>query len=538
MISTFQTSVQKTLKIIIVLFIAVIVYLTLFGCYNLSKKKKPNILFILSDDHANSAIGAYKDFLSSVVKTPNIDRIAHEGIIFINCFVTNAVCEPSRASILTGKYSHLHGVVSNQPLDSINLQTFPQLLRDNGYETAVIGKWHLQTKPVGFDYWNILPGQGSYYNPTTIEMGQKVEHQGHVTNIIANQVLSWLNNRNKEKPFFLMWNPKTPHRPWKPDTAYLDMYDNINIPEPKTLFDDYETRCRAAKEQKMSISNDFHLTLDLKIFPPDPNDKKDQKWWEHFLDSINEMQTDKWISAYGPRNEAFRNANLTGKDLTRYKYQRFIKDYLRCIAFLDENIGRVLDYLDKEGLTKNTIVIYSSDQGFFLGQHGWFDKRFMYEESINMPLLVRFPGEINPGSVNKDIVINLDFAPTILEYAGIKKPKDMQGRSIRPLLKGKTPRDWRKSMYYHYYEYPGTHMVKRHYGIRTKDYKLIHFYYDIDCWELYDLRNAPNEINNLYDNPNYEEVKKQLKIELEDLQKEYGDSDSLAKHYIEKYPGR
>ncbi|MHC4123362.1 MAG: sulfatase family protein [Planctomycetota bacterium] len=501
------------------------------------KRKKPNIIFIMTDDHAFQAMSCYD---SKINKTPNLDRIANEGMLFENCFCTNSICAPSRAVILTGKYSHLNGVLDNY-YTSFNSkqQTFPKLLQRSGYQTAMIGKWHLKSEPQGFDYWNVLPGQGSYYNPNFKEMGKIKNHTGYVTDIITDLTLKWLENRDKSKPFLLMCQHKAPHANWMPGPKHLTMYDDITILEPDTLFDDYSTRSDAARQQTMSISKNLLATTDLKL--PPAIGKSDKKYWTNIYNNFTEEQRKAWDAAYGPKNKAFHKANLTGKDLVRWKYQRFIKDYLRCIASVDDNVGRILDYIDAEGLTNNTIVVYTSDQGFYLGEHGWFDKRFMYKESFKMPLLVRYHREIKPGSVNKNLVMNLDFAPTFLDLAGIEKPADMQGCSFRKLLRNKTPKNWRKSVYYHYYEFPhGDHSVKRHYGVRTERYKLIHFYYYIDAWELYDLEKDLDETNNVYNDPAYAEIVEKLKTELRRLQKHYGDTeeliqknlkDSLQKHH-------
>jgi len=481
------------------------------GCSTIGQTKtakRPNILFIMCDDHASHAMSCYG---SKINKTPNLDRIAKEGMRFTNSFCTNSICAPCRAVILTGKYSHLNGVTDNALKFNGAQQTFPKLLQQAGYETAIVGKWHLKTDPTGFDYWNILPGQGVYYNPQMIEMGQRKNYTGYVTDIITDHALSWLKNRNTEKPFCLMYHHKAPHREWEPGPKYLTMYDDVTIPEPDNLFDDYANRGRAAKEQDMSIEKTMN-DKDLKLVAPK---------------NLTPEQKKLWDAAYEPKNEAFRKANLQGKDLVRWKYQRYIKDYLRCVASVDENVGRVLDYLEQSGLAKDTVVFYNSDQGFYLGDHGWFDKRFMYEESLRMPLLVRYPREIKAGSVNNDIVLNLDFAETFLDYAGIAAPADMQGESIRKVLQGKTPKSWRTSMYYHYYEYPAVHSVKRHYGVRTKRYKLIHFYNDIDEWELYDLEKDPKEMKNVLGDPAYANVVTELKTELERLREQYKDTSDL-----------
>jgi arylsulfatase A-like enzyme len=469
-----------------------------------ARSDRPNIIYIMTDDHASHALSCYG---SKINRTPNLDRIAAEGMRFTNCFCTNSICAPCRAVVLTGKHSHLNGVKDNRLKFDGSQQTFPKLLQAAGYETAMIGKWHLKTDPTGFDYWNVLPGQGRYYNPVMIEMGQRKEYTGYVTDIITDHALRWLKERRGGKPFCLMYHHKAPHRRWEPGPEHLTLYDDGPIPEPDTLFDDQSGRGRAAKEQDMSIEKTMN-ERDLKLTP---------------MKNLTPSQKRAWDAAYGPKNRAFEQANLQGKDRVRWKYQRYIKDYLRCIASVDDNVGRLLDYLDEAGLAANTIVVYTSDQGFYLGDHGWFDKRFMYEESLRMPLLVRFPEHIRPGSVNHDIVLNLDFAETFLDYAGVTIPADMQGRSLRPVLAGKTPEDWRRSMYYHYYEYPAVHSVKRHYGVRTRHHKLIHFYHDIDEWELYDLQNDPDEMQSVYDDPAYADVVEELKAELVRLRTKFKD---------------
>ena len=469
-------------------------------------KKRPNIIFIMTDDHASHAMSCYG---SKINKTPNLDRIANEGMRFDNSFCTNSICAPCRAVILTGKYNHLNGVIDNRKKFDGSQQTFPKLLQKAGYKTAMIGKWHLKTDPTGFDYWNVLPGQGAYYNPAMKEMGRQKKYTGYVTDIITDHALKWLKGLTPNEPFCLMYQHKAPHRRWEPGPKYLTMYDDVTIPEPDNLFDDYSNRGRAAKEQDMSIAKTM-TENDLKLTPAKKNLTPEQKRL--------------WEAAYGPKNEAFKKANLQGKDLVRWKYQRYIKDYLRCIASVDDNVGRVLDYLDESGLAENTVVFYTSDQGFYLGDHGWFDKRFMYEESLRMPLLVRYPREVKADSVSDDIVLNLDFGETFLDFAGVPVPADMQGESIRKILQGKTPKNWRKSMYYHYHEYPAVHSVKRHYGVRTGRYKLIHFYNDIDEWELYDLKKDPKEMKNVFGDPAYAKTVEKLKAELKRLRKKYKDT--------------
>ena len=486
------------------------------GKWNL---KQPNILFIMTDDHASHAMSCYGSVIN---KTVNIDRIANGGIRFDNCFCTNSICAPSRAVILTGKHSHLNGVLDNRQRFDGTQQTFPKLLQRTGYQTVMIGKWHLKSDPTGFDYWNVLPGQGHYYNPDLIDMGERKQYPGYVTDILTDIALDFLENRrDKEKPFMMMLHHKAPHRNWQPALRHLDKYDDVDFPEPETLFDDYTDRSDAARDQEMSLRNHMREAYDLKMEPPPAR--------------MTDEQKAAWEAAYGPKRVAFEKAKLEGDALVRWKYKRYMEDYLGCIASVDENIGRVLDYLNDSGLAENTVVVYTSDQGFYLGDHGWYDKRFMYEESLRMPLVVCLPKAIEAGIVNQDLVSNLDYAPTFLELAGVEKPDDMQGRSFIEFLKNKKVKDWRESIYYHYYEYPAVHMVKRHYGVRTRRYKLMHFYYDIDAWELYDLEEDPRELHNVYDDPAYEDVVRELKEELERLRKKYGDSDELNQMFLNEH---
>ncbi len=481
-------------------------------------KPKSNILFIMTDDHASHALSCYGSTLN---KTPHIDRIAFEGIRFNNCFCTNSICAPSRATILTGKYSHINGVRNNVLEFDGSQMTFPKQLQQAGFQTAMIGKWHLKSAPSGFDYWNILPGQGHYYNPDFIEMGQKKHHTGYVTDILTDSAIDYLENKRKaDQPFLMMLHHKAPHRNWQPALRHLTKYDDTEFPEPDTLFDDYATRSEAAKEQEMTLQKHMQLEYDLKIGPPP--------------ERMTEEQKTAWEDAYGPKRDSFNKKNPQGKELVRWKYQRYMQDYLGCIAGVDENVGRILDYLENSGLAGNTLVVYTSDQGFYLGDHGWFDKRFMYEESLRMPLLMRLPGQIQPGRIDEHMVTNLDFAPTFLELSGMMIPEDMQGLSLAALIKSEPLQKWRDAIYYHYYEYPSVHMAKRHYGIRTKKYKLIHFYYDIDRWELYNLEKDPKELNNVYSNPSYSETAAELKSKLKALQKKYGDSKELAEEFLKQ----
>ena len=468
--------------------------------------QRPNILLIFTDDHASHALSCYG---SQINRTPHFDRIAREGMLFRNCFCTNSICGPSRAVILTGKHSHLNGFLRNGNTFDGTQQTFPKLLQNVGYETAMVGKWHLGSDPTGFDYWNILIGQGPYYNPPMIENGQRVKHEGYTTDIITESALEFLKQgRDRDRPFLLMYQHKAPHRNWQPGPKYLTLYNDETIPEPDNLFDDYQGRGTAAKTQDMTIAETL-TPQDLKLVPPR---------------NLTPQQLATWNAAYEPKNAAFHKARLSGKKLVRWKYQRYIKDYLRCIASVDDNVGRVLDYLDDSGLAKNTIVIYSSDQGFYLGDHGWFDKRFMYEESYRMPLMVRWPDQIKAGSENDQLVSNLDFAETFLELAGASVPPDMQGQSFVSLLRDQQTAEWRKSLYYHYYEFLAdrrtSHMVRRHYGVRTPHHKLIHFY-NLDEWELYDLKHDPREMTSVYDDPDYAGIVTELKAEISRLQTKY-----------------
>jgi arylsulfatase A-like enzyme len=461
----------------------------------LGAARRPNILYMMADDHASNAISAYG---SKVNRTPNIDRIAKAGMRMENCFCTNSICTPSRAVILTGQYSHINGVKTLSDRLDGSRQNVAKLLQRAGYQTAMIGKWHLHNDPTGFDYWNILTqagGQGVYDNPVLSEMGREKKHTGYATDVITNLSLEWLGNRDKEKPFFLMCHHKAPHRPWDPDQKHAGMYRDF-IPEPSNLLDHYEHRSHAAANATLKVGENMNKR-DLKQDPP---------------------------------------PGLKGDALRKWAYQRYLQDYLRCVASVDDNVGRVLDYLDKQGLADDTLVIYTSDQGMFIGEHGYFDKRFMYEESLRMPFLVRYPREIKAGSVNDDIVLNLDFAPTFLDFASQKAPADMQGRSFRAVLDGHTPKDWRHIMYYRYWMHLAHHGVPAHYGVRTKRYKLIYYYGQplgaagaVDKptppeWELFDLAKDPHEMNNVYSDPLYAGSVRQLKAEMDRLQKKFGDT--------------
>ena len=474
--------------------------------------ERPNIVFVFSDDHATQAISAYGGPLAEIAPTPHLDQIAKDGMRFTRCMVTNSICGPSRATILTGKYSHKNGFFMNEKTKfDGSQQTFPKLLKKVGYQTAVIGKWHLASDPTGFDHWDILPGQGSYYNPDFVNAEGKYRVTGYCSEVITEKAKKWLSeDRNKDEPFILMVQHKAPHRAWDPAPKYLTLFDDITIPEPDTLFDNYEGRGTAARDQDMTIAKTMTLGRDLKVKEMDETD-------DFILRGYGRMTTEQkaqWDVAYQPKNDAFVAANLSGKELTRWKYQRYVKDYLRCVKSVDESIGEIRAFLKEQGLADNTIFIYSSDQGFYLGEHGWFDKRFMYDESYRTPLLVSWPGKIKPGSVNHDLVSNLDFAETFLDLAGAEIPSDMQGASLVPVLKGETPVDWRSTHYYHYYEYPGWHMVQKHEGIYDGRYKLMNFY-DVKEWELYDLESDPKEMKNIHSDPAFADVAKRLHDELE-----------------------
>ena len=493
------------------------------------KVEKPNIIYIMSDDHAYQAISAYGGPLKDFAPTPNIDRIAGNGMRFNRCLVTNSISGPCRAVILTGKYSHLNGFLTNErqpPFDG-SQQTFPKLLQSAGYITAMIGKWHLVSTPTGFDHWEILPGQGNYYNPDFINKDGKHVENGYVTEIITDKSIRWINEiKNSGKPFMLMMHHKAPHREWQPGPNELSLYKDVTFPEPSTLFDDYSNRGTAEKTQDMTISKTMRIEEDLKLY----SDRQRMKITG--LNRMTEEQLKAWDAVYDPIIRHFYEAKLTGSELIRFKYQRYLQDYLACIAAVDKSVGKVLDFLKENGLDKNTVVVYASDQGFYLGEHGWFDKRWMFEQSYRTPLLIQWPGVTKPGSVNEDMVSNLDLAETFLDMAGVEVPSDMQGRSMVPVLKGKTPSNWRKEHYYHYYEYPGSHMVKRHYGMSTARYKLIHYYYDIDEWELYDIQSDPLEMKNVYNDPAYTSVKEDLHNRLTRLMRKYKDSEELAKSFV------
>jgi arylsulfatase A-like enzyme len=473
---------------------------------------RPNIIFIMSDDHAAHAIGAYG---SKVNQTPNIDRLAREGMVLRNVFVTNSICTPSRAAILTGQYSHLNGVPVFNRFDS-SRTTVAKLLQASGYYTGMIGKWHLGSDPAGFDRWEILPGQGAYLNPVLYTAtGEKTYTGRYVTDVITDLAIDFIRERPRNRPFFMMVHHKAPHRPWEPDAAHRAQFANRWIPEPETFWDSYATRTDALHENLQRVAGDT-TRRDLKLEPPADLKGPELTGW---LSTKPQTVT---ITRDG------RETTLTDEALARWKYQRYMRDYLATVQSVDDNVGRLLGFLDTAGLARNTIVIYTSDQGFFLGDHGLFDKRFMYEESLRMPFLVRWPAAIKAGSRSDAMALNVDFAPTFLEAAGVKIPGEIQGRSLLPVLRGKTPADWRSSMYYRYYHDPGDHNTRAHYGVRTATHKLIYFWKK-DQWELFDLVRDSNELHNLYGQPGQEELTRTLKAELQRLKLAVRDEDQFAK---------
>lgn len=530
--------------------------------------QRPNIVYIMCDDHAFQCISAYGSPISKLAPTPNIDRIAERGMRFDRAFVENSLSTPSRACLMTGLYSNQNG--QRQLGEGIDTTRtfFTEQLQQAGYQTAVVGKWHMGCDPKGFDYYHIYNDQGQYYNPQyrgTDTDGKYIVEEGYSTDLTTDHALSFIEHRDSNKPFCLLLHHKAPHRNWLANTKYFGMYDNVTFPMPETFYDDYETRGSAVRTQKMSVTKDMRWEQDFKV--PEMLDTANADSWDSYLSLMNEVnrmnpeQRIAWGKYYFPRNRRLLEARLTGKELDEWKYQNYIRDYMSVIKSVDESVGRVLDYLDSHGLTDNTIIVYTSDQGFYMGEHGWFDKRFMYEESLRTPLLIAYPGHIQPGSVCNKLVQNIDYAPTFLDLAGVSKPKELPGRSLTPLFKvGDKVKGWRNSIYYHYYDYPTYHMVRKHDGVRTDRYKLIHFYgaggldavkenkYQrqpgtrehgcmtyltslgyfepkdsaVNYNELYDLQADPHELNNLYGKPGYEKITKQLQKQLNDYRKSIG----------------
>ena len=513
-----------------------LLFLTLFGFgpQDLRADQKPNIVFIFSDDHAPHAIGAYNGWLKSVNPTPRIDQLANQGMLFEKSFCTNSICGPSRAVIMTGKHSHKNGFMNNGNSFNWNQQTFPKILRKAGYTTALYGKSHLKGNPKGFDDWKVLPGQGDYYNPDLITPKGRVRIDGHCTDVVTDLAVEWLKTgRDKTKPFMLMVQHKAPHRNWMPALRHLPLYDDIKIPEPTTLFDKWEDNAPPARHQELEIDRHMDINYDLFMdltadYEGAPSQKRqDRSAWRN-MKKMTKDQLSSWRAFYGPRDKAFHEANLSGKELVRWKFQRYAKNYLRCVRGVDDSVGKIQDTLKNLKLDENTVVIYSSDQGFYIGDHGWYDKRWMYEESLMMPLIVKWPGVTKAGSRSKQMVQNLDYAQTFLQMAGANIPANMQGKSLVPILKNGRAENWRDSIYYHYYEYPSVHMIPRHYGIRTERYKLIHFYQFGNEWEMYDLKEDPDELTNIYGKSSKETLQKDLKKQLVAIRKFYDDNTDVS----------
>ena len=489
--------------------------------------ERPNILFLFSDDHAVKAISAYSGPLANVAPTPNIDRLAREGAVFLNSFCANSICGPSRATILTGKHSHKNGFMRNGNNFDPGQWTVAKALRQDGYITAVIGKWHLKSNPVGFDYWEVFPGQGNYYNPVFIQMdGTRKRVEGYATDLTTDKALTWLGTRDKSKPFFLMCQHKAPHRTFAPALRHLGAFGDVEIPEPSNLFDDYANRSRTLAKNEMEIDRHFDWAYDAKVRKDERGDVKLPKPDRYGTPEYNRMtpaQKKKWDAHFGPRNQRFladfKSGRLSHQDIVRWKYRRYMRNYLSTVKAVDESVGRMLKHLDDNGLAENTIVIYSSDQGFYLGEHGWYDKRWMFEESLQMPFLIRWPGVISPGSRPKELIQNIDYAPTFLDIAGLDTPADVQGRSLMPVLKAGETKDWRKSLYYAYYEL-GEHAVPRHFGVRTQRHKLMYFP-QTDEWNLFDLKHDPMEMKSVYAEPEYQKTREQLAAEFSRLRRHF-----------------
>jgi len=496
----------------------------------LAQNTRPNILYIMSDDHSYQTIGCYGHNLN---ETPNIDRIAKSGAHFQNSFVANSLSGPARAVILTGKFSHVNGYYDNESgakFDQSQM-TFPKLLQQAGYQTAIFGKWHLGDKPQGFDYFSVLEGQGHYYNPNFIEPdGVKEKVQGYVTDLTVDNTLAWLQNgRDKSKPFMVKCHFKAPHRNWMPAIEKIEMFEDKTYPLPENFYDDYQGRL-AAEMQLMEIGRHMHLFTDLKMFgfdaPGEPRSINGE------LNRMTDEQKAPFLKTYGRIEKELRDAKLEGKALAEWKYQRYMRDYCKVVSSVDDNVGRLIDYLQANGLWENTIVIYTSDQGFFMGEHGWFDKRWIYEQSFRTPFLISYPNGLSKNMKGKQtaMIQTIDYAPTFLDYAGVAIPKEIQGESLRPLFEGKKEKI-HDAVYYHFYEYPAFHAVKRHYGARTDRYKIAHFYYDINKWELYDLQKDPNEMNNVYNDPAYAQVREQMHKVLRQLQEKYNETDPTNSAY-------
>lgn len=497
-------------------FIALII---LYLAKSQAAAQRPNIILIVSDDHAYQAISSYG---SKLIQTPNIDRIGKEGAIMQKAYVTNSVCSPSRAVILTGKYSHVNGLRDNGTFFDSSQQTFPKLLKEAGYKTAVIGKWHLWSQPTGFNYWNILPAQGNYYNPGFIRMGKDTAYKGYVSDVITDLSLNWI-DENKKNPFCLLLFHKAPHRNWMPPLKYLDTFNKKTYALPENFYDDYNDRL-GLQRQQITVAKALDIRYDSKI-PCDSCPITEINNWapaefQREIERLTPAEKRIWDAAYA-KDVAKFNTIKTDDERVRFQYQRYIEDYLRCIQGVDDNVGRVLDYLDKNKMTENTIVIYMSDQGFYLGEHGLYDKRFMYEESFRTPMMIRYPKQVRAKQHNREFALNLDIAPSLLDWIGLPIPRDMQGISMKKMLAGKKDVKWRREIYYHYYEL--SFGLTRHYGVKTDRYKLIHFYGDINSWELYDLKNDKSEMHNLIRDPGYAGVIRDLKLRIKFWQQHYRD---------------
>ena len=491
--------------------------------------RRANIVFIMSDDHAVQALGAYGHPVSKLAPTPNIDRIAQDGMVFRNSFVANSICGPSRAAILTGKFGHVNGFRQNGDTFDTGQPTWPAALGEAGYQTALIGKWHLGGTPSKLvDYWKIFNDQGEYYNPDFITADGMERVEGYASDLVTEFSLEWLEEmRDPGRPFLLMVQHKAPHRNWMPAMRHTRLYEDTRFPVPDTYFDSYDGR-RAAAAQEMNIYRDMYEGHDLKMTEAVGSSELRYDPWPEIFARLTPGQRAEWDEAYQDRNDAMNAADFGEREMALWKYQRYMQDYLATVKAVDESVGAILDYLDKNGLSENTLVVYTSDQGFYLGEHGWFDKRFIYEESLRTPLLMKLAGRIPAGASTTAMVQNIDYAPTMLEYAGLEIPPDIQGRSLVRVAAGRTPADWRRSVYYQYFEYPGFHSVKRHYGLRSERYKLVHFYHDIDAWEFYDLAENPAETKNLIDDPRYRDRIEEMRAELRALRKQYGVTEAGA----------
>lgn len=497
----------------------------LVSCAAEAKEQKPlNVIYIMTDDHSYQTISAYD---RRYIHTPNLDRIADEGMLFRNAYVANSLSGPSRACLLTGKHSHMNGFTDNRCVFDGNQQTFPKLLQEAGYQTAIVGKWHLVSEPTGFDYWNILPGQGIYYNPAFSEMGESRQYEGYATDITTDLAFDWMSNkREKDKPFCLLLHHKAPHRTWMPNVEDLGAFDGRDFQLPDNFWDDYEGR-EGAAHQRMGIMDDMDVIYDLKMTDRECEIIGEiphlENYGRNILNTLSAEQREKWDAYYQPVIEDFKSREMDREEFARWKFRRYMTDYLGCIKSVDDNVGRLFEYLEDNGLLDNTVIIYTSDQGFFMGEHGWFDKRFMYEESFRTPLMVRMPDRRGVRGESSLLVQNIDNAPTILELMGVSIPGDMQGESMVPILKGESTEGWRGSLYYHFYENMDEHRVSKHYGVRTDRYKLIRFYDPVDTWELYDMESDPREMKNVYNDPGYADALAEVEAELKRLKELYQD---------------